>query len=275
MLEKIIKIKGSTKGPTSIILAGVHGNEKCGILALKKIIPSLKIERGQVFFGYGNPQAIKKNIRFIDSNLNRIFKDGDLLSTADKHSYEYKRAQYLKKYLDRADALLDIHASHTPNSIPFIVCEKNAKEIVKYLPVDLIVSGFDKIQPGGTDYYMNKIGKISVCVECGYFEDSKSTQIAEKIIYAFLKARGHIINNNTPRKQSHIKISSIYTTKTNAFKLTKQFKDFEKITKGQLIGIDGKKEVLTKQTGVILFARNRNQAGEEAFLLGKNKDSLA
>lgn len=275
MFEKITQIVGKEKGPTSIILAGIHGDEKCGVEALRKIIPNLKIESGKILFGYGNPLAIKVNQRFKEANLNRMFKNDNLLSKNEKESYEYKRAQFLKKYLNQADALLDIHASFTSNSKPFIICEANAKEIIKYLPINLVVSGFDKIEPGGTDYYMNSIGKIGICIECGYLGNPESKQVAEESVFAFLKARGHTENDVNPRKQSYVQMYDLYTTKTNSFSLSKQFNDFEEILEGQTIGMDGKREVRAKKKSVVLFAGNRSQIGEEAFLLGEKKNSLA
>ena len=274
MYEEITKLIGKEKGPTSIILAGVHGDERCGIDALEKILPTILIEKGIVLFGYGNPRAIEANKRFTESNLNRLFKDDDLLLETERNSYEYKRAQFLKKYLNQADALLDIHANLTLNSKPFLICEVNAKEIVERLPIDLVVSGFDHIQPGGTDYYMNSIGKIGICVECGYLNDPQSTQIAEKNIFAFLKARGHIKNSLKPQSQSHVRIYDSYKVKTNRFTLVKTFNDFEEILKGQTIGIDGGEKVKAERRCVILFARNREQIGDEAFLLGEKKNSL-
>jgi len=275
MFEEIAQLVGKGKGPISIILAGVHGDEKCGVETLEKILSALEIERGRVLFGYGNPRAIKINKRFTEANLNRMFKNYNLLSKNEKESYEYKRAQFLKIYFSQADALLDIHMSFTPKSRPFIICEANAKGIIEYLPIDLIVSGFDKVEPGGTDYYMNSIGKIGVCVECGYLGSPESAEIAERSILAFLEARRHISNNATPAKQSYIQMYDLYTIKTNNFTLSKPFNDFEEISKDQIIGIDGRKQVRVEKDSVILFARNRKQVGEEAFLLGEKKNSLA
>ena len=51
-------IEGSNPGPTSVILAGIHGNEPCGIIAFERILPSLKINSGKVIFEIGNPLAI-------------------------------------------------------------------------------------------------------------------------------------------------------------------------------------------------------------------------
>ncbi len=274
MFEEIIKISGQKDGTRSIILVGVHGNEKCGIEALNKILPNLKIERGTVFIGYGNPRAIDMNKRFIETNLNRMFNLDEQLTENEKNSYEYSRAQFLKNYLDQSNILLDIHASNTPTSKPFIICEANAKGVIEYLPVNRIVSGFDQIEPGGTDYYMNSIGKIGICIECGFLGDPSSIDIAEKSIYAFLKSRNHLVNNLTSEKQSYLSMYDLYKTKTNKFILTKEFEDFEEIKKGEVIGFDGDQEIKAEKDAVILFARNREKVGEEAFLLGENKNSL-
>ena len=274
MFEEIIKITGKEKGTTSIVLVGVHGDEKCGVEALEKILPNLKIERGVVLFGYGNPRAIETTKRYTEANLNRMFNGDEMLTTKEKESYEYQRAQFLKSFLNKADALLDIHASSIPKSKAFDICEANAEEIVKFLPVDLVVSGFDKVEPGGTDYYMNSNGKIGICLECGYIQDSQSAKVAEESIFAFLKARGHITNNLTPQKQSYIRMFKKDFAKTDKFTLSKPFENFEIVEENHLIGIDGPEEIKAPKQSSILFAHNGTKIGDEVFLLGEKKESL-
>ncbi|MFA6537565.1 MAG: succinylglutamate desuccinylase/aspartoacylase family protein [Patescibacteria group bacterium] len=269
MIDKFIIIKGKVAGPKSMVLAGVHGNEVCGIKALQKIIPKIKIDCGQVIFGFGNPRAIRKNIRQTAENLNRMFKSVSEYSKKQKQSYEYKRAQLLKKYFDKVEVLLDLHASFAPNDRPFVICKKKDQEFAKFLPLKTVVFGFDAIEPGGTDYYMNQKGKVGFCVECGYFTDNKAVKVAEKTILNFLKARGHLKSNLKKEKQKYLQVNYLYYTKTNKFVLKKEFADFEKIKKGQLIGFDGTKKVLSPQTGFILFSTNREKKGSEGFLLGK------
>jgi succinylglutamate desuccinylase len=243
-MEKIIEIVGQTDGPTSIILVGVHGDEICGPIALSKILPSLKIERGRVLFGYGNPKAIKARVRYFETNLNRMFKPEKTLSARELDSYEYNRAKFLKKYLDQADALLDIHSSSNPNSQSFIICEENAKD-------------------------MNKQGKIGICIECGNSNDPKAISLAEESIQEFLKVRGHISGELKEYPQNLINMYRLYLTKTNSFKLTKNFADFESVYQGQLIGMDGKQPIQADRDGVILFAQSKESIGEEVFLLGE------
>jgi len=274
MFEEITKIIGKEKGTTSIVLVGVHGEEKCGMEALKKILPNHKIECGTVLFGYGNPRAIETNKRYTEANLNRMFNCDEQLTMSEKESYEYGRAQFLKNYLNKSEALLDIHASSIPNSRAFAICEANAKEIVKFFPINLVVSGFDKVEPGGTDYYMNSIGRVGICLECGYIKDPQSTKIAEESVFAFLKARGHITNNLVAQKQSYVRMFEKYFAKTDKFTLSKSFENFEVLRENYIIGIDGQEEVRTSKRSLILFAHNGTKVGDEVFLLGEEKESL-
>ena len=274
MIDKVPDIKifhGKKLGKTSVIMAGNHGNEVCGINAFKDIIPKFSIESGTVIFIFGNIKAIKKNVRFTEFNLNRAFLPSSKYSKEIKKTYEYKRAQEIKKILNKSDALLDIHSTLN-DSEPFIVCEKNAFEITSFLPKEFkrIVYGLDSVEPGAVDGYMLSKGKIGICIECGQHNSSTALKIAKGAIFSFLNKRGHINNLelNNVKNRENIQMNFIYYTKTDSFTLNKKFYDFEKIKKGTLIGIDGEEKILAPNDCVIIFAHNRNKKGEEAYLLG-------
>ena len=270
MDEITIKVGGKT-GPTSVIFAGIHGNEICGVEAFKKILPKLNIDSGTVYFILGNPEAINRNTRYIEYNLNRLFRYDNKYTASIKKTYEYKRATYLKKFLKKSDALLDIHSTTNKNE-PFIICEKQSLKVANFLPSDFkrIIHGFEGIEPGGTDGYMLSQKKIGICIECGVHTDKKSILIAEKAINFFLQTQGHVSKNNSLIKinRPKIKMDSIYHTKNNKFNLAKKYKDFEKVKKNQIIGIDGAKIVKAKRDSIIIFAHNRDRKGEEGFLIG-------
>ncbi len=276
MQKEIVKLVGPNNGPTSVVMVGVHGNEPCGLLALEELLLQLQINSGTVFFIVGNPNAVTENVRFTEFNLNRAFKEDDLLTNLERNSYEYHRAQFLKQYLNQTSALLDIHSSFTLDSTPFVICEENAFDIVKHFPVDLVVYGFDKINPGGTDYYMNSTGKIGICIECGEHLSEDAVKIAKQAILSFLTSRSHIYEQNlvTPTKQRKITVVSIYHSKTNNFKLSKGWGDFEKVSDGVLIGIDGQKQIFAEKDSIILFARNCDKIGGEAFYLAEENVKL-
>jgi succinylglutamate desuccinylase len=125
-IEGVTTINGSKSGITLAIIAGVHGNEICGIEAIKQILPTITIKAGRVHFIYGNPRAIKKNVRQVDMNLNRAFQQDNQLSDDEKRSYERKRALELMPILDRCEAILDIHSSATRATTPFVICEPHS-----------------------------------------------------------------------------------------------------------------------------------------------------
>lgn len=265
-------IRGKKPGKTSIIMAGVHGNEMCGINVFASLLPNISIETGKVIFVIGNPRAVKRNIRFIEFNLNRAFLPASKYSNKIKNSYEYKRARELKKILKQGDALLDIHSTLHPNK-PFIICEENAAEIISYFPKDFerVVQGFDVLEPGATDGFMNSRRGIGICIECGQHNSLSATAIAKKTIFSFLAARGHIDSSKIKiiKKREVIKMNYLYRSKSNSFILDKNFSDFEKIKKGTLIGVDCDQDIKSSNDCVIVFAHNRDKKNEEAFLLGE------
>lgn len=272
-MERIINIKGQKPGKIVSVLVGVHGNERCGIEALEELLPGLFIESGEVYFIYGNPRAIDVGTRFVDVNLNRMFRDEKDLTDIERQSYERSRALEVMKYLDKSDVSLDVHSSATPNSTPFIICEPHAEDIVSRLDFSIRSTGWDFFEPGGTDFYMNKIGKTGICIECGFHEDPEAKELAKKAINDFLIING-LISGVMPEKknQSLVQLSSVYKTKVN-FTPVRNFFDFEPLRAGELIGIDGNEEVCAPNVDntLILFCRVRRGVGEEAFLTGAAK----
>jgi succinylglutamate desuccinylase len=273
LLDKIPGISaiyGNKPGKTSVIMAGNHGNETCGINLFKNLIPALSIDSGIVIFVLGNLRAIEKNIRFTEYNLNRAFSPSSLYSKEIKKTYEYKRAQELKKIFNMGDALLDIHSTTNPGE-PFIIAEKNALEIISRFPKEFkrIVYGFDEIEPGASDGYMLSKNKIGICIECGQHESINAVDLAQKAVFSFLNSRGHInLPDEKIEKREMIQMNFIYYTETDSFELSKKFFDFEKIKKGSLIGKDGQVEIFAQNDGVIVFAHDCNEKGKEGFLMG-------
>ncbi|PIR98178.1 MAG: hypothetical protein COT89_00485 [Candidatus Colwellbacteria bacterium CG10_big_fil_rev_8_21_14_0_10_42_22] len=271
LVEKdVFLLEGREGGPRSVVLAGVHGDEMPGIEAFERLLPTLEIQRGKVWFIYANPVTMALNRRVFEANLNRMFKSDEEMTKEQRKSYEYERAQFLKPYLEGAEVLLDIHASTTPTGKPkpFVLCEANAKGIIEYLPFNVVVNGFDEVEPGGTDYYMNKIGKIGICVECGFMTDPEASLRAEESILNFLKVRGHMEGEVSMYEQRWARMYTLYLTKVD-FRPAKEFEDFEPVVTGQVLGTDGEEDVTAPRAGFVLFPREREGSGKEAFLFGE------
>lgn len=268
----IIVKEGKLPGRTVTVMGGVHGNEPCGVEAVQRAVREIEIKRGKVYFIIANLAAIEHSVRQTDMNLNRAFRPEATLTEKERGSYERKRALELMPYLDESEALLDIHSSMSKESIPFIICEPHSFGIAKKLPFPIRSHGWDAIEPGGTDSYMNRRSPKGngICIECGYHLDPEAPKRAFDSIQVFLRLMDIIDGESELQeyRQREIDACFIYHTTEN-FEVAEDFADFQRLGEDELVGYDGRRPVYAPFDGVIIFARNRETAGEEAFIMGK------
>ena len=265
---KVIEKIGRKQGKKVVILAGVHGDESFGVKMLEKLIPKLDIDVGKVTFIFANMKAINENKRFIEANLNRCFLKEQ--SKGITNTLEGETAREIMSYLEEADFMLDIHASFTKDSIPFIICQPQSFEFAKILPFDIISWNWDEFESGSTDYYMNLQNKIGICIECGYMYDPKSEERGKKALINFLikteTIKGQIREID---KKRYLKIINLYKNRKGPFRKLRYFPDFERLNKRTLLGFDGNRAVFVEKDNYVLFVRNMEDLGEECFLVAE------
>jgi succinylglutamate desuccinylase len=269
LIDRPYILDSGEPGPRLLIIGGIHGDEICGVNAIREISShpeQYSPSRGSLILVYGNPAAIEKNTRYIDEDLNRTFIETGKNPLSENVSLERGRMRQLRAWMNDSDVLLDIHASFTPESQPFIICERNALSITPYLPIDTVCFGFDSVQPGGTDWYMNSKGKIGICVECGYLENIQGTTTALNICRAVIAMLGMNQNQITTLSQQYFQATQQYFTRTDSFRLERKYADFERILKGTLFAKDGDQPLYAEENMCLLFARNRQKQGQEAFV---------
>src|SRR3989344_2566551 len=138
---RVVEKQGIKEGKNLVVLVGVHGNEICGVKAADLLLSKLKIKSGKVTFIYANLEAIKQNKRFIEQNLNRCFFNQQ--PSEVEQSFEGKTAKNIMPYLDEADAMLDVHASLTKESVPFVICSESKVKESKIFRVNKVVCNTD------------------------------------------------------------------------------------------------------------------------------------
>ncbi len=262
--NSIIKKKGKLLGKTLAVFAGIHGNEKVGIYALKEVLKKIKIKKGTVYFVYANPLAISKNKRLVNKNLNRLFFVGNR-----DRSFEDTRARKLMKILDMCDALLDIHSYNSKTGDQFAIGEPNAKPILKHMNFPIVVHGFGDVGHG-TDGYMYRKGNIGVCIECGTSNRAKKfTPLAVRSIYQFLQYFDSIEKvvelDRTP--QMYLRAKKMVYKKSKNFSFAKQYKDFEKLAFGKPFATDGEIKHTAGKGEYIVFPRETVKVGGEVCVI--------
>ncbi|MCF7974093.1 MAG: aspartoacylase [Phycisphaerae bacterium] len=124
------------------IVGGTHGNELTGIRLIEKWMKNTTLvarNNLDVELLYGNPLAIRNQVRFIDEDLNRAFHVDDL-NNPPGESWESQQAHRLNKMLGpkfnnpSVDVIIDLHTttSNMGNTI-IIYNEPFNMKLAKYI----------------------------------------------------------------------------------------------------------------------------------------------
>ena len=106
--------------PRVAVLGGIHGNERTGVEVVRQLVerlssPSLAAQVcGELTLTLGNPDAIDRDVRFVEVDLNRCFgavEEGGALM-------EEARARELAPLMRGLDVMVDLHATNKPSE-PF------------------------------------------------------------------------------------------------------------------------------------------------------------
>jgi succinylglutamate desuccinylase len=136
----VLEIDSWKKWKIFTIVACTHWNEIAWLYVMDYLLNIFeirkKMKKWKIIFILWNLEAMKKRIRFINYDFNRIWWFEDKY----KNSYEYNRALEIKKYIDESDILLDIHSTSL-KSDPFFVLTSDYIErwLLKYLRVSFSI----------------------------------------------------------------------------------------------------------------------------------------
>jgi predicted deacylase len=249
-------------GPSVMIQALTHGNEFCGAIALdylfkEKVSPT----KGKLTLAFANVAAFARfdfdnpdRSRYIDEDYNRVWADAVLEGARD--SAELRRARELRRFVDQADFLLDLHSMHEPCR-PIMVCgtvEKGAAFARKLgVPADLLLdtghpAGLRMIERGG--FADPKSPKAAVLIECGQHWEKSAADVAIDTALRFLKATGVIgagwvdarLRLTPAPTQRVVRVTEPVVARSMSFRFTAPYRGLEVIpTAGTPIAHDGDK----------------------------------
>lgn len=165
----------------------MHGNEPSGVEALETFMKELEGMKDQLKGEFvalaGNLGALEEGKRFIDSDLNRMWKlnrDMDALAPVPE-VYEKQEMMELQAMVDEIEAnrrgplvFLDLHTTSS-ESPPFILCGDTLRnrDFIKDMPIPKVL-GLDERLNGPFLSYLNVKGHVTVCFEAGQHASPES-----------------------------------------------------------------------------------------------------
>ncbi len=286
-MPPIHKYKSEKAGRNILFFGAIHGKETCGTVALKKLIEkfsdsSLQILRGSVTcVPVCNPKAFARGVRYCEENLNRIFKHH-----ARPKSYEAKLANKLTAVADDCDVLVDLH-SYGASNTPFIFLDYPTganRQLAEAIGIPNIVTGWKELyrKVAVTDSkkasydtvrYAYERGKISLTVECGKHHSVSAERVAFETILNTLRHFGVIGGKPSKIKTATktFQLESMYFKESAGDVLTKHWKNFEPVSRGQVVARRANGSVIkAPYQGYTVLPKQDPPIGDEWFYLAQS-----
>lgn len=248
-----------------------HGDEVGSLPGLLSVIEDLQTGKisysGKVTFTLGNVEALKKGVRFVEEDLNRVFYDFN-----SSPSLERKRAKELAHVIDQADIFCDFHQTICPTSEAFYLFKNKPRNhhIIRSLGVTPFVITSEpqaSINPGkvaGVEYAekQNTPGFVIELTQKGFNPDA-AKKARELMLNMFRLAEKIPQDPQAAQKQSqefpqlkHLQISHHQTFSDRKMRLHPGWKNLQYINKGTILGTHAdESDLVMPHDGYFLFPK--------------------
>ena len=298
------RYEGELRGPMLVCIGAIHGNEKAGLRAISLMAKMLEVEpitnpgfmfRG-LFLGIkGNAQAIRKNHRFIDRDLNRIWTPENVEYIRKTPHEDLKNEflemkeileiieYYYERYQPEKLVVLDLHTTTARGGIFSIVSESDESlRIGVELHAPVITGMLEGIR-GTTLHFFNEDhfypGTTSVVFESGQHDEPLSVNRAIAAITNCMRTLGCVSKDDVENRHDRLliehstglpKIAELAychpIQEGDGFKMYPGYHNFQSVSKGEVLAADKNGDILCPEDGLILMPLYQKQ-GEDGFFI--------
>lgn len=292
-------VQGDQEGPVMVVFAGIHGNETAGVHAIDSVASGLidsKVDlNGTVYAVTGNMRALELGVRYVDTDLNRLWENGfdrsqySTSGTAD-HTVEYKESLEIKravewildKHREKASRFIfvDLHTTSSESCAFILINDTLAnRQLARKFPVPQIL-GFEENIRGTLLSYINNIGHLSLGFEAGAHTNEASIERSK----AFLRLALHWleirrlsddeinlyehqldIHPDVPDSYYEVSYHKIVDDPTK-FEMKRGFQNFDRIKKGMPLAKENGELIEAPVSGRI-FMPLYQKKGHDGFLI--------
>lgn len=267
-------------GPHVAITAIVHGNEPCGAIALDWLMHAdTRPLSGKLSFCFVNTAAydafdpeVPDATRWVEEDFNRLWGPGVLDDPDRRVTPEVERAREIRPWLSTVDLLLDIHSMQHKTE-PLIIAGPAAKgrDLAREIGRPAIVVT-DRGHAEGVrmrdfaDFADPESPRNAALVECGQHWEADSAEVAIDCVTGFLRATGVVppdfaedrLSTRPPAaSRRYYEVVGPVTIETDNFRFAQDWRGFEHLEEGTLIGHDGDKAILAPHDQTVLIMPSR------------------
>lgn len=292
--EDIKRITGiystANEGNLLMVTAGVHGNEHSGVIAQQRVLQKLEEWKPEVKGNFlalaGNVEALQRNQRFLDKDLNRVWPDKEYQKIQDPN-HEQKEMMDILKVLEDYPAdkfehryFVDCHST-SADSLPYISVQdvgENDKWAHRF-PL-YIVRGFSDLITGSIDNFFSKNQFTGFAYEGGQHTAEHTVEHQEAIIWLALEKSGLLDLSKLPEEPDCIrKIHQEEEQKTfeivhrhhlepgDSFKMKGGYSNFQPIEKGEELAEHNGNTVVSEWDARIFMPLYQKQGNDGFFVV--------
>ena len=266
-------------GKTLLVFGAIHGDEICGPKAIAEVMN--EIDSGKIVLKSGkiifvpvcNPEAFKQNKRFVNVNLNRVFK-----KHPNPTKYEEKLADILCDIMDDTDILLDIH-SISSEWKPFVFqdyTDVETEKFTKILWIHDIVTGWPEMYAESTSSDTLGYGHLKwviwAIIECGNHNNPEASLVAKKAILNALTHLEIVEGDIQEVTKTETTEAQFLVKKEKEGKLTKTWSHLDTLKQWEIIAIyDDGEIIVSQEDGCILLPFFDAPVWAEWFYFWKKK----
>ena len=295
---------GQEPGPLVVAIGGIHGNEPAGVQALEQLFDLLQEEpmvnpgftfRGELLALRGNLEALRAGKRYIDIDLNRIWKPFVKGTDNSFPTVEARELDGMMAAIENALAdstaeelvLIDLHTTTATGGI-FAVTGDDAPSLLlaAELGVPVIKGMLSGLQGTTLSYFRSGEYDFqhpcrAITFEAGAHDDEESTARALAATVNLLRSVGCVreedvsTHHEETLRRAAVPVPTllelVYIHHINPgdrvdFRMRPGYRNFQPVKEGDLLADDANGPIAAPCSGFILMPLYQDQ-GEEGFFI--------
>ncbi len=288
---------GDPLGPTVVVTVAIHGNERGSVVALERLISRINRmavrPRGRLVVLVGNLEGLRRGVRFVDHDLNRLWYEGAPEQVGGRPLVEFQERRVLEGILAELSAtangpltLIDLH-SFSGQGEPFLIApdQHSPDELLVQVPFP-VIRGLNRFLRGTLATWMEARGHRTLILEGGRESDPEVPITIEAFLWQALARLGLVGASLVPKSahrhwhelQARVRrlpsaLLTLYRQRIEAdegFRMEPGFRTFDQVDEGALLARNRHGEIRAPFTGYLLMPLYQGQ-GEDGFFMAESE----